>query len=110
MGERINLHSFRKEVDSTYVGFTPNGGSIKPVHVASGVQRCIYGGYNTTMQIKRLALVSDAKGNVPLEVNSKRYILHLWKMRQSRMESPKALLNPCEMLCRDYYLQIREYM
>ena len=65
MGERINLHSFRKEVDSTYVGFTPNGGSIKPVHVASGVQRCIYGGYNTTMQIKRLALVSDAKGNVP---------------------------------------------
>ena len=64
MGERINLHSFRKEVDSTYVGFTPNGGSIKPVHVASGVQRCIYGGFNTTMQIKKLALVSDAKGNV----------------------------------------------
>lgn len=39
MAERINLHSFRKEVDSTYVGFTPNGGSIKPVHVANGVQR-----------------------------------------------------------------------
>lgn len=65
MAERICLHSFRKEVDNTYVGFTPNGGSIKPVHVASGVQRCIYGGYNTTMNIKRLALVSDAKGNVP---------------------------------------------
>lgn len=65
MSERIYLHSFRKEVDSTYVGFTPNGGSIKPVHVASGVQRCIYGGYNTTMKIKRLALVSGAKGNVP---------------------------------------------
>jgi hypothetical protein len=65
MAERIYLHSFRKEVDTTYVGFTPNGGSIKPVHVASGVQRCIYGGYNTTMNIKRLALVSDAKGNVP---------------------------------------------
>lgn len=66
MAERINLHSFRKEVDSTYVGFTPNGGSIKPVHVANGVQRCIFGGFNTTMQIKRLALVSDAKGNVPV--------------------------------------------
>ncbi len=65
MSEGINLHSFRKEVDSTYVGFTPNGGSIKPVHVANGVQRCIYGGFNTTMQIKKLALVSDAKGNVP---------------------------------------------
>lgn len=58
-------YSFRKEVDSTYVGFTPNGGSIKPVHVANGVQRCIFGGFNTAMQIKRLALVSDAKGNVP---------------------------------------------
>lgn len=66
MGERIILHSFRNEVNSTYVGFTFNGSSIKPVHVASGVQRCIYGGYNTTMQIKRLALVSDAKGNVPV--------------------------------------------
>lgn len=66
MAERIYLHSFRKEVDSTYVGFTPNGGSIKPVHVASGVQRCIYGGFNTTMNIKRLALVSDAKGIVPV--------------------------------------------
>ena len=48
-----------------YVGFTPNGGSIKPVHVANGAQRCIFGSFNTTMQIKRLALVSDAKGNVP---------------------------------------------
>ena len=28
MAEQIKLHSFRKEVDSTYVGFTPNGGSI----------------------------------------------------------------------------------
>lgn len=65
MSERIYLHSFRKEVDSTYVGFTPNGDSIKPVHVASGVQRCIYGSYNTSKNIKRLALVSDAKGNVP---------------------------------------------
>ena len=65
MAEQIYLHAFRKEVDSTYVGFTPNGGSIKPVHVANGAQRCIYGGFNTTMNIKRLALVSDAKGNVP---------------------------------------------
>lgn len=65
MAEQIYLHTFRKEVDSSYVGFTPNGGSIKPVHVASGVQRCIYGGFNTTMNIKRLALVSDTKGNVP---------------------------------------------
>jgi len=65
MAERIFLHDFRKAVDSKYVGFTPNGGSIKPVHVASGAQRCIFGAYNTAMSIKRLALVSDAKGNIP---------------------------------------------
>lgn len=52
MAEQIRLHSFRKEVDSTYVGFTPNGGSIKPVHVANGVQRCIFGGFNTAMQCR----------------------------------------------------------
>ena len=39
--------------------------SIKPVHVAGGAFRSIYGKYNTTMSIKRLALVSDAKGVVP---------------------------------------------
>lgn len=65
MSEQIYLRSYRTDVDKTYVGFTPNGGSIKPVHVAGGSLRCIYGKYNTTMNIKRLALVSDSKGNIP---------------------------------------------
>ena len=65
MAEQIFLSDSRTAVDRKYVGFTPNGGSIKPVHVAGGVFRSIYDKYNTTMSIKRLALVSDAKGGVP---------------------------------------------
>ena len=65
MEEQIFLSDSRTAVDRKYVGFTPNGGSIKPVHVAGGAFRSIYGKYNATMSIKRLALVSDAKGVVP---------------------------------------------
>lgn len=63
--EQIYLRDARKAVDKTYVGFTPNGSSIKPVHIAGGSLRCIYGSYNRTRNIKRMALVSDAKGNIP---------------------------------------------
>lgn len=65
MSEQIVLRKYRTGVDSEYVGFSPNGSSVKPVHIAGGALRCIYGAYNTTMNIKRLALVSDAKGVVP---------------------------------------------
>lgn len=63
--EQIYLRDARKAVDKVYVGFTPNGSSIKPVHIAGGSLRCIYGAYNRTKNIKRMALVSDAKGNIP---------------------------------------------
>ena len=49
MAERLVLKEIRNKVDSKYVGFTPNGSAVKPVHIASGVLRCIYGEYNTTM-------------------------------------------------------------
>lgn len=62
---QIYLREARKEVDKNYVGFTPNGSSVKPVHIAGGSLRCIYGKYNQTKSIKRMALVSDAKGNIP---------------------------------------------
>lgn len=62
---QIYLREARKAVDSKYVGFTPNGSSVKPVHIAGGSLRCIYGEYNRTKEIKKMALVSDAKGNVP---------------------------------------------
>ena len=63
--DQIYLREARNEVDKKYVGFAPNGGSIKPVHIAGGSLRCIYGYYNRTKSIKRMALVSDAKGNTP---------------------------------------------
>ena len=53
MAEQIFLSDSRTAVDRKYVGFTPNGGSIKPVHVAGGAFRSIYGKYNATMSIKR---------------------------------------------------------
>ena len=63
--EQIYLRDARNAVDKEYVGFAPNGSSIKPVHIAGGSLRTIYGQYNRTKNIKRMALVSDAKGNVP---------------------------------------------
>ncbi|OQB13592.1 MAG: hypothetical protein BWY15_01667 [Firmicutes bacterium ADurb.Bin193] len=63
--EQIYLRDARKAVDKNYVGFTPNGSSIKPVHIAGGSLRCIFGYYNRTKNIKRMALVSDSKGNIP---------------------------------------------
>ena len=70
MAEQIFLSDSRTAVDRKYVGFTPNGGSIKPVHVAGGVLRSIYGKYNTTMSIKRLALVLMRKAWCRREMNS----------------------------------------
>ena len=63
--DKIYLREARKDVDKSYVGFTPNGSSVKPVHIAGGSLRCICGEYNRTRNIKKMALVSDAKGNVP---------------------------------------------
>ncbi len=63
--EQIFLKAARQEVDRKYVGFQPNSGSVKPVHIATGVQRCIYGAFNLSKSIKKMALVSDTKGNIP---------------------------------------------
>ena len=92
MEEQIFLSDSRTAVDRKYIGFTPNGGSIKPVHVAGGVWRSIYGKYNTTMSIKQLALVSDAKGVVP-KGNELDTIYDLMKEREKIEESitPNAL-------------------
>ena len=65
MSEQIELHSTRNEVDKTFVGFSPNGGSIKPVHIAGGAQRVIYGKISKSSHIKRMALVMSQKGFTP---------------------------------------------
>ena len=70
MPETFVLSKFRKEVDDKYVGISPNSSSVKPVHISSGAFRAIFGEYKESTELKRLALVCDAKGKVhgnPLE-------------------------------------------
>lgn len=45
----ICLREARGDVDKKYVGFVPNGSAVKPVHIAGGSLRCIYGKYNKTV-------------------------------------------------------------
>lgn len=63
--ETIYLKKLREKVDEKFVGFKPNGSSVKPVHIYSGASRIIYGKSVTTQGIKRLSYVSDAKGKTP---------------------------------------------
>lgn len=63
--ETIYLKKLRERVDERFVGFKPNGSSIKPVHIYSGASRMIYGASVITQGIKRLSYVSDAKGKTP---------------------------------------------
>ena len=95
MADQIFLGDSRTSVDRKYVGFTPNGGSIKPVHVAGGVLRSIFGEYNTTMSIKRLALVSDAKGVVP-QGNDLETIYNTMSQDEKIEESIDHLVNPLD--------------
>lgn len=63
--ETIYLKKLREQVDMRFVGFRPNGSSVKPVHIYSGASRIIYGESVNTQNIKRLSYVSNAKGKPP---------------------------------------------
>ena len=63
--ETIYLKKMREKVDECFVGFKPNGSSVKPVHIYSGASRMIYGASVNTLGIKKLSYVSDAKGKTP---------------------------------------------
>jgi hypothetical protein len=65
--DRLFMHDLRKEVDERFVGFKPNGTSIKPVHIAGGVFRSILGYTNSAWGIKMLSYVCDSKGEPPLK-------------------------------------------
>ena len=64
MPEQFVLHEFRSKVDKEYVGVAPNSSSVKPVHIAQAAFRTIDERYWKLSLLKRLALVSDAKGKV----------------------------------------------
>lgn len=61
MNDPIYLQNARKDVNRKYVGFLVNGTAIKPVHIAGGSLRCIYGKYNASKCIKQLALIYRKK-------------------------------------------------
>ena len=63
--EDLILKDLRLKIDDNYLGFHPNGTSIKPVHIAGGVFRMIYGKVADTTKIKRLSYVVSAKGVTP---------------------------------------------
>ena len=66
--DRLYMHDLRKEVDERFVGFKPNGASIKPVHIAGGAFRSILGYTDSAFGIKMLSYVCDSKGEPPLKI------------------------------------------
>jgi hypothetical protein len=59
------MHELRQEVDRKYVGFNPQSGKVKPVHIATGAFRVILGQSFTAEGIKKLSYVMGAKGQTP---------------------------------------------
>lgn len=65
MNESLVLKDLRIGVNNEYVGFSPDGDSIKPIHIAGGVFRVIYGATLDTKKIKQFAFVISKKGIIP---------------------------------------------
>ena len=65
MDNRLALQELRIKVNQTYVGFNPDGDSIKPIHIAGGVFRAIYGATLDTKKLKQFAFVVSKKGIYP---------------------------------------------
>jgi len=59
------MHEMRMEIDKRYVGFRPESGSVKPVHIATGAFRAILGESYTSYGIKKLSYVIGIKGKTP---------------------------------------------
>ena len=65
MADQIELKELRIKVNEEYVGFNPDGDSIKPIHIAGGVFRVIYGATLDFRKIKQFAFVVSKKGIIP---------------------------------------------
>lgn len=61
----IAMHELRKAVDEKYVGFRPESGSVKPVHIAMGAFKAILGECFSADGIMRLSYVISANGIIP---------------------------------------------
>ena len=63
--DKLVLKDLRIDVNKEYVGFSPDGDSIKPIHIAGGVFRVILGQIFNTKKIKQFAFVISKKGIIP---------------------------------------------
>lgn len=52
-------------IDNKYVGFSPNTGSVKPVHLANGLFRSIMGQAFETELLNRFVFWQKENGEVP---------------------------------------------
>jgi hypothetical protein len=75
--EIIAMHELRKVVDEKYVGFRPESGSVKPVHIAMGAFKAILGECFSADGIMRLSYVISTNGIIPKgnEFNSVKQML-----------------------------------
>lgn len=65
MGSLENLKKFRSEkIDTKYIGFSVNSGSIKPVHLANGLLRTIKGLIYDNEYIAKFSYVSGQNGPI----------------------------------------------
>lgn len=71
MDNKLVLQELRIKVNQTYVGFSPDGDSIKPIHIAGGVFRAIYGATLDTKKLKQFAFVVSKKGIYPNDPKGK---------------------------------------
>ena len=71
MDSNLVLQELRIKVNKRFVGFNPDGDSIKPIHIAGGVFRAIYGYTLDTRKIKQFAFVVSKKGIYPNDPKGK---------------------------------------
>jgi hypothetical protein len=79
--ESFVMHELRKEVDQKFVGFRPESGSVKPVHIATGAFRAILGQSFTAEGIKKLSYVIGVKGKTPKGNEPDKVIEYLTKFK-----------------------------
>lgn len=56
------LKEFREKLDKKYIGFSANGSSVKPVHIANGLFRTVLGYAYDTDTIGKFSYTKSNKG------------------------------------------------
>jgi hypothetical protein len=65
MAKIKSIHAIRQEIDKKFIGFVPQNTSVKPVHIANGLFKRLYGEAFDSKDISRLSYVHKANGHVP---------------------------------------------